>query len=60
MIPFEEMIDDNALKFTAEKLRVLQVNIGSLCNLSCTHCHINAGPGRKGDNDSHSADTPEF
>ena len=47
MIPFEEMIDDPALKFTAEKLRVLQVNIGSLCNLSCTHCHINAGPNRK-------------
>ena len=47
MIPFEEIIDDPALKFTAEKLRVLQVNIGSLCNLSCTHCHINAGPNRK-------------
>ena len=47
MIPFENIIDDSALKFTAEKLRVLQVNIGSMCNLSCKHCHINAGPGRK-------------
>ena len=47
MIPFEQIIEDPALKFTAEKLRVLQVNIGSLCNLSCTHCHVNAGPNRK-------------
>ncbi|MCB1667938.1 MAG: arsenosugar biosynthesis radical SAM protein ArsS [Porticoccaceae bacterium] len=25
---------------------VLQVNLGYLCNLSCTHCHVNAGPHR--------------
>ena len=24
----------------------LQVNLGYLCNLSCTHCHVNAGPRR--------------
>ena len=28
------------------KLEVLQVNLGYLCNLSCTHCHVNAGPSR--------------
>jgi radical SAM/Cys-rich protein len=27
-------------------LDVLQVNLGYLCNLSCTHCHVNAGPNR--------------
>ena len=27
-------------------LSVLQVNLGYLCNLSCTHCHVNAGPKR--------------
>lgn len=27
-------------------LAVLQVNLGYLCNLSCTHCHVNAGPKR--------------
>ncbi len=27
-------------------LEVLQVNLGYLCNLSCTHCHVNAGPNR--------------
>jgi radical SAM/Cys-rich protein len=25
----------------------LQLNLGYLCNLSCTHCHVNAGPTRK-------------
>ncbi len=28
------------------KLDILQVNLGYLCNLSCTHCHVNAGPKR--------------
>lgn len=27
-------------------LQTLQVNLGYLCNLSCTHCHVNAGPKR--------------
>jgi len=27
-------------------LEILQVNLGYICNLSCTHCHVNAGPKR--------------
>jgi radical SAM/Cys-rich protein len=27
-------------------LDTLQVNLGYLCNLSCTHCHVGAGPKR--------------
>jgi len=30
-----------------DSLETLQVNLGYLCNLSCTHCHVNAGPRRK-------------
>jgi radical SAM/Cys-rich protein len=26
---------------------ILQVNLGKLCNLTCTHCHVNAGPKRR-------------
>jgi len=26
---------------------ILQVNVGKLCNLTCVHCHVNAGPKRK-------------
>jgi radical SAM/Cys-rich protein len=29
------------------KTEVLQINVGKLCNLTCSHCHVNAGPGRK-------------
>ncbi|MFT7109460.1 MAG: radical SAM/Cys-rich protein [Psychrobacter glaciei] len=29
-----------------DSLEILQVNLGYLCNLSCTHCHVNAGPTR--------------
>ncbi len=28
------------------KLTTLQVNLGYLCNQSCLHCHVNAGPNR--------------
>lgn len=27
-----------------EELKTLQVNMGNLCNMTCTHCHVNAGP----------------
>lgn len=31
----------------ATGLDVLQVNVGLKCNLSCSHCHLEAGPGRE-------------
>jgi radical SAM/Cys-rich protein len=31
---------------TRASLEILQVNLGYTCNLSCTHCHVNAGPKR--------------
>jgi len=30
-----------------DTLQTLQVNLGYLCNQSCIHCHVNAGPRRK-------------
>lgn len=44
--PFESMINDESLKFT-QTLNTLQVNVGSLCNLACKHCHISAGSNRR-------------
>jgi radical SAM/Cys-rich protein len=42
---------------TRKGLEILQVNLGYLCNQSCLHCHVNAGPTRKemmnGDNIRH-------
>ncbi|MDP1998077.1 MAG: radical SAM protein, partial [Rhodoferax sp.] len=28
------------------RLTTLQVNLGYMCNQSCVHCHVNAGPNR--------------
>jgi MoaA/NifB/PqqE/SkfB family radical SAM enzyme len=28
------------------RLEILQVNVGYVCNQTCVHCHVNAGPGR--------------
>jgi len=30
-----------------KELETLQVNLGYLCNQTCLHCHVNAGPRRK-------------
>lgn len=40
------LIKTNFPAVVRAKLRTLQVNLGYLCNLSCTHCHVNAGPKR--------------
>jgi radical SAM/Cys-rich protein len=29
-----------------DRLEILQINVGKLCNQSCTHCHVDAGPDR--------------
>ena len=29
------------------RLDTVQINLGYLCNISCIHCHVNAGPRRK-------------
>lgn len=34
----------------------LQVNVGYTCNLSCVHCHVNAGPNRTEQMDGATAD----
>ena len=32
---------------TASAIRVLQINVGKLCNQTCRHCHVDAGPDRR-------------
>lgn len=41
------LLDTDFPAIDRARLETLQVNMGYLCNLSCTHCHVNAGPGRK-------------
>src|SRR4028118_1553967 len=35
-----------ASPLTKNQITVLQINLGKRCNLSCTHCHVEAGPKR--------------
>jgi radical SAM/Cys-rich protein len=32
------------------KLEIFQINIGKLCNMTCRHCHVDAGPDRTQEN----------
>ena len=34
------------LSLTSGAIEILQVNLGKLCNMSCRHCHVDAGPDR--------------
>lgn len=40
------LIETDFPKLRRVQLTTLQLNLGYLCNLSCTHCHVNAGPRR--------------
>lgn len=33
-------------QFTRNRVDVLQVNVGKVCNMQCNHCHVEAGPYR--------------
>jgi len=44
---FAQKLAENSLSLRRERPEILQVNVGKLCNLTCMHCHVNAGPKRK-------------
>ncbi|HTI70185.1 MAG TPA: arsenosugar biosynthesis radical SAM (seleno)protein ArsS [Candidatus Limnocylindria bacterium] len=44
---FAERLEREGLELRHTETEVLQLNLGKMCNLVCTHCHVNAGPGRK-------------
>ncbi len=44
---FEATLASHRLRLIRQSPRVLQINTGKICNLTCVHCHVNAGPRRK-------------
>jgi radical SAM/Cys-rich protein len=44
---FAQRLATNSLALRRARPEILQVNVGKLCNLTCVHCHVNAGPKRK-------------
>src|SRR4249920_3196357 len=44
---FSQTLAEHNLSCHRKRTDILQVNVGKLCNLTCVHCHVNAGPKRK-------------
>jgi radical SAM/Cys-rich protein len=44
---FARTLGERSLLLRRARAEILQVNVGKLCNLTCVHCHVNAGPKRK-------------
>jgi radical SAM/Cys-rich protein len=46
--PFEQQMQTAGLfPLHAAGITVFQINVGKLCNQTCRHCHVDAGPDRK-------------
>ena len=47
MLAFEEkLVQIGQWPLRAAGVETLQVNVGKLCNQTCRHCHVDAGPTR--------------
>lgn len=56
--PFERQLDHiGLLPLRATGITVFQINVGKLCNQTCRHCHVDAGPDRT---ESMSRETAEY
>jgi radical SAM/Cys-rich protein len=44
---FSERLAAEGLVLRRKRPAILQLNLGKLCNLTCAHCHVDAGPKRK-------------
>jgi radical SAM/Cys-rich protein len=44
--PFSQTLSRHGLQLNRNNTQTLQVNLGMLCNQTCRHCHLDAGPGR--------------
>ncbi len=48
LIPIQQKLEATGLyPLRPAQIEILQVNIGKMCNQTCRHCHVDAGPDRK-------------
>jgi len=45
--PFPQCLSRRGLRLARNEAKILQINVGLLCNQECRHCHLVAGPARK-------------
>ncbi len=48
--PFGKRLSNLGDPLSRQRLTDLQINLGKLCNQTCTHCHVDAGPTKKREN----------
>ena len=41
------LADAGCHQLTSTAIKVLQINVGKVCNQTCSHCHVDAGPDRR-------------
>ena len=41
---FQSKLNEVQRDLKKDRVEILQVNLGKLCNLTCSHCHVEAGP----------------
>ncbi|HEX6564621.1 MAG TPA: arsenosugar biosynthesis radical SAM (seleno)protein ArsS [Chthoniobacterales bacterium] len=46
-LSFSRVLATHGLELRRARTEILQLNVGKLCDLTCVHCHVNAGPKRK-------------
>lgn len=45
---FDQVLTEKGMdQLHADGVEILQVNVGKLCNMTCRHCHVDAGPDRR-------------
>lgn len=44
---FADFLQASAVCLERQSIDTVQINVGKLCNQSCTHCHVMAGPQRR-------------
>ncbi len=50
-VPFAEKLKSAGhYPLLPSQLEIFQINIGKLCNQTCAHCHVDAGPDKKREN----------
>ena len=47
---FQEKVESVGARLIKGPIEILQVNLGKLCNLTCSHCHVEAGPTKTKEN----------
>lgn len=48
--PFHRRVTADGMSMMRASVNQLQINLGKLCNQTCTHCHVDAGPTKTREN----------